>query len=309
MDVTWATRSYPLASAEIPVSDTSNPQDTGWNQVIYSMHAVVDPTAGYAEAQSLTVEQIPDYTDFVQYGRDIDNGQTKTNALFWASTRMASGGGAVSTTTTLTASPTSSAASGATVTLTATIVSSAAPGSVTFKDGATTIGTGTVSGGTASMTTSSLSTGVHSLTAVFASSNSGAYANSTSIAISYTITSPGGGGSTTSASAVPFLALASGEPNTATRTTVANANYTLLASDSIVAYTSIGAARTVTLPAASAVQVGKQFIVKDESGSCSSGNTITIAGTIDGATNYILNAAYAKAVVYSNGSAWFRIAS
>ncbi len=308
MDATWATRSYPMASVEIPVAPTANPQDTGWNQVIYSLHAVVNPTAGYTEAQSLTVEQIPDYTGFVQYGRNIDNGQTKTNALFWASTRVASGGGAAATTTTLTASPVSSAASGASVTLTATVAASAAPGSVTFKDGATTIGSGAVSGGTASMTSSALATGAHSLTAVFTSSNSAAYADSTSIAISYTITA-GGSGTTTSANAVPYIALASGQPNTVVRTSVASTNYSLLPTDSIVAYTSITSACTVTLPAASAVQIGKQFVVKDESGNCSVSNTITIAGTIDGATNFVLNTAYGKMVLYSNGTNWSRIAS
>ncbi|MGB4759186.1 MAG: glycosyl hydrolase [Candidatus Saccharimonadales bacterium] len=310
MDSTWVTRAYPKASVEIPVSPTGNPQDTGWNSVIYGMHAVIDPSAGYSEAQSLTIEQItaPGYDSFVQYGASIDNGHSKANALYWASTRT-SGGGTVTTTTSLAASPAGSATTGATVTLTATISPSGATGTVTFKDGATTIGSGSVSSGVASTTTSSLSLGAHTLTAEFASSNTGAYSNSTSNGVSYTISASGGGGSTTNASAVPFMALASGQPNTAVRTTVANANYTLAANDTIVAYTSISAARTVTLPTASSVQIGKQFIIKDESGSCSGGNTITITGTIDGGTNYVLNAAYAKAVLYSNGTNWFRIAS
>jgi endo-1,3(4)-beta-glucanase len=310
MDNAWVTRSYPMASVQIPVSPTGNPQDTGWNSVIYGMHAVIDPAAGYSEAQSLTIEQIPDYSDFVQYGRSIDNGHSKANALYWAATRTAGGGGAVTTTTSLAASPVGSAATGANVTLTATVSPSGAAGTVTFKDGAATIGTDPVSSGIASIDTTSLSLGGHTLTAEFASSNTGAYTNSTSSGLSYTITSGGGGGgSSTNASAVPYLALASGQPNTAVRTTVANTNYNLLATDSIVAYTSLSAARTVTLPAAASVQVGKQFVVKDESGSCSGGNTITVVGTVDGATNYVLNAAYAKAVLYSNGSAWFRIAS
>jgi hypothetical protein len=67
--------------------------------------------------------------------------------------------------TTLTASP-SPAAYGQLVTLTAT-VTSGATGTVTFKDGATPIGSGTVTAGTATLNTSSLSVGAHSLTAVY----------------------------------------------------------------------------------------------------------------------------------------------
>lgn len=306
MDNAWVTRSYPLASVNIPIAPTGNPQDTGWNSLMYGMHAVIDPAAGYSEALSMPLTQITGTAD-TQYGPDIDNGHTKANALYWAATRVSSGG-AVSTTTSLSASPSSTAASGVTVTLTATISPSNATGTVTFKDGATTIGTGTVSSGIASMTTSSLSVGSHTLTAAFASSNTGAYTDSTSSSLGYTISS-GSVGTSTNASAVPFIALASGQPNTTVRTTVSNANYTVTAQDTIVAYTAISAARTVTLPAASSVQIGKQFVVKDESGSCSGGNTITIAGTIDGTTNLVLNTAYAKTTFYSNGTSWFTIAS
>src|SRR5437763_1165367 len=61
---------------------------------------------------------------------------------------------------------------GQSVTLTAT-VSVAAPGAgqptgmVTFKDGSTTLGTGTLNGGVATYSTSSLSGGSHSLNAVY----------------------------------------------------------------------------------------------------------------------------------------------
>ncbi len=91
------------------------------------------------------------------------------------------------------------------------------------------------------------------------------------------------------------------------RTAVANTNYTVLTTDSVIAYTSISAARVVTLPSVSTV-TNQEFIIKDESGSCSVVNTITItpaSGTIDGAATLVLNAAYAKAVIYSNGTNWF----
>lgn len=93
------------------------------------------------------------------------------------------------------------------------------------------------------------------------------------------------------------------------RTAVANTAYTVLASDGLVAYTSLSAARVVTLPAqGSTVPAGQEFIIKDESGSCSGTNTITItppAGTIDGAANVVLNTAYAKVTLYTNGTNWF----
>jgi hypothetical protein len=52
-------------------------------------------------------------------------------------------------------------------TLTATVTGSGATGTVTFKDGATTIGTGTLSGGTAILNINTLSVGSHSITAVY----------------------------------------------------------------------------------------------------------------------------------------------
>jgi hypothetical protein len=93
------------------------------------------------------------------------------------------------------------------------------------------------------------------------------------------------------------------------RTAVADANYTVLASDLTVAYTSLTAARVVTLPAQGAsLPAGQEFTVKDESGACDGTKTITItppSGTIDGAANLVLNVAYAKAAVYTNGANWF----
>ena len=307
MDSTWVTRSYPLASVNIPIAPTGNPQDTGWNSLMYGMHAVIDPTAGYSEALSMPLTQIGNTAD-TQYGPDIDNGHTKANALYWASTRTSGGGGPATTTTTLSASPSSSAAQGATVTLTATITPSGAPGTVTFKDGATTIGSAPVSSGVASTTTSSLTLGSHTLTAEFASSNTGAYTNSTSSGVNYTITSGGGGGSTGSnASAVPFMALSHGQPTTAVRVAVNNTNYSITNKDAIVGITAISASRTITLPAINSVPKGWQIIIKDESGSCSGGAPIIVAGTIDGATNLTLSSAYAKTVIYSNGTSWSKL--
>lgn len=90
-------------------------------------------------------------------------------------------------------------------------------------------------------------------------------------------------------------------------TTVADANYTALTTDMIVSYTSISAARVLTLPSVSAAS-GRSITIKDQSGSCSITNTITItpaSGNIDGAGTLVLNSSYGKATVYSNGTNWF----
>jgi hypothetical protein len=71
---------------------------------------------------------------------------------------------AVATTTRISASP-ASARFGATVTLSATVIGNSPSGTVTFKDGARILGTGSLSNGSASMTTSTLSVGYHLLTA------------------------------------------------------------------------------------------------------------------------------------------------
>lgn len=218
------------------------------------------------------------------------------------------GSGATTTTTSLAASPSGSASSGATVTLTATISPSGATGTVTFKDGSTTIGTGSVSSGTASMTTSSLSVGAHSLTAEFASSNTGTYTDSASSVLSYSISGGGGGGATGSnRSSVAFATYGRGQANQQVRVAVTSTNYTATTKDTVIGFTALGAARTVTLPSAGSVPSGWQIVIKDESGSCNGTNTITVIGTIDGASNKILNTAYANARLYSNGSGWFTI--
>jgi hypothetical protein len=92
--------------------------------------------------------------------------------------------GLPATTTTLTPSP-NPATYGQSVTLTATVTSSSSgtpTGSVTFKDGSSTLGTSALSGDTATLVVSSLAAGGHSITAChggdsnFASSTSTAYA-------------------------------------------------------------------------------------------------------------------------------------
>lgn len=98
---------------------------------------------------------------------------------------------AMAATTTALAASATTVAAGASVTFTATITgasgSSGTPtGTVTFMDGTTTLGTGTLNGSAATTyTTTSLSTGVHSITAVYAGDTN--FSGSTSSAVTVTV--------------------------------------------------------------------------------------------------------------------------
>jgi hypothetical protein len=91
------------------------------------------------------------------------------------------------------------------------------------------------------------------------------------------------------------------------RTTVSDAAYSVLTTDYLIAYTTLTAARTVTLPTAVGV-TGQEYIIKDESGNAVT-NHITIATTssqtIDGASTASIITAYGVVRVYSNGAQWF----
>jgi hypothetical protein len=110
--------------------------------------------------------------------------------------------GSTSTTTTLTAAP-NPAGAGATVTLTATVApapTGSPLGTVSFYEGSTPLGMGTVNGsGVATFTTAALSSGPHSLTAVY--SGNATFATSTSSAVTETITSSNTSTTTTLAAA------------------------------------------------------------------------------------------------------------
>jgi pectate lyase len=93
------------------------------------------------------------------------------------------------TTTTTVASSLTPSTYGASVTFTATVTPSTATGTVTFKDGSTTLGTGTLSGGTATLSTSSLSVSSHAITAVYG--GDAAYISSTSSALTQTVNTAG----------------------------------------------------------------------------------------------------------------------
>ena len=63
------------------------------------------------------------------------------------------------------------------------------------------------------------------------------------------------------------------------RSAVADAAYTILASDTYVGVSSLSAARAFALPAASAYPVGHTLLVVDESGACSASVTVTLSAT------------------------------
>lgn len=111
------------------------------------------------------------------------------------------------------------------------------------------------------------------------------------------------------AAAATFTGLATFSGGQRRKRRASAVDVTLAITDDILAITSTGAARAVTLPAASTAPAGQQFTVKDEGGGATANNiTITRAGSdvIDGATTYVLDANYEAVTFYSDGvSKWF----
>lgn len=130
--------------------------------------AIYNATFATAGSHSLTAS----------YGGDTVNNTSASSAVALMVNSK------VITSTTLSASP-NPVMSGQSVTLTATLSSASATGTVTFKDGTTTLGTGTVNGGSALLSSTFSATGSHSLTAVY--SGDASYASSSSSAFSLTV--------------------------------------------------------------------------------------------------------------------------
>lgn len=90
---------------------------------------------------------------------------------------------------------------------------------------------------------------------------------------------------------------------------IADTNYTALTRDNAIEYTSLTAARIVSLIAANAVPAGFRLIVLDASGSASGVNTITLAragtDTINGAISTAISTPYGCRELLSDGvSKW-----
>jgi hypothetical protein len=95
--------------------------------------------------------------------------------------------------------------------------------------------------------------------------------------------------------------------NTLQRVGVHDANYTATSSNYLIAFTSLSASRTLTLPAAGTM-TNKTIIIKDESGRAGFFPIIVDgAGTenIDGRRTRLINTHYGSMTLYSNGSNWF----
>lgn len=94
------------------------------------------------------------------------------------------------------------------------------------------------------------------------------------------------------------------------RTASAAGNYTVLATDFLVGKSGItGGGDTVTLPDPAVAEVGRLYLVKDESGTAGT-NSITInaaAGNVDGAASKTINVDYGSVWAYTNGSNWFLV--
>jgi len=103
------------------------------------------------------------------------------------------------------------------------------------------------------------------------------------------------------------LSVASGGTGASSfRTPVADAAYTVLVGDRVVAITALTAARTITLPPAASFPPGFPLYVVDEYGNCSPTKSITIAAaagdSIQGQASLKLTSAGGYAELYSNGT-------
>lgn len=117
----------------------------------------------------------------------------------------------------------------------------------------------------------------------------------------------GGTGGTTAATARSSLAIDK-------RTTFSNADYTILSTDKYVAQVgTLSAARTATLPAASAVNPGFELIIADETGTVTTTNTIIVAragsDTIDSLTSTTISAPFGIRKLVSDGTSKWTITS
>jgi hypothetical protein len=101
------------------------------------------------------------------------------------------------------------------------------------------------------------------------------------------------------------------ETITNTRTTVSDTAYTIAATDRVVAYSALTAARLVTLLPSSAYPSGTRLLIVDETGNCSMTKTITVAAsgsdTINGQTSAAVNVAYGFVGLESNQSGQWTI--
>ena len=91
-------------------------------------------------------------------------------------------------------------------------------------------------------------------------------------------------------------------------TSVASSSATLSVEDYIIGVHTSFVSSTLTLPSATSVSAGKEYIIKDEDGAASTRNIILTgvnSETIDGALGVTITGSWGSASIYSNGSNWF----
>ncbi len=162
-------------------------------------------------------------------------------------------------TTTLTVSP-ANPAFGQPVILTASLTPAAATGSVTFSEGATTLGTATLSGGSASITVPGLAVGSHAFTATYGGdANNGGSSASASVTVAK-------GSPTISVIASPSPATV-GQPVTITATIVpAAATGTVSFTDGATALGTVAVNNSSASVTTSALALGQHTLVATYSG-------------------------------------------
>ena len=149
-----------VANGTFGDSSTQTLQSVIWSSSNPSVAAIGNPT-GVANALATGATTITATAGTV-------SGSASLNVLNQASTSLTSS-----------ANP---SAFGTQVTLTATVTPASATGTVTFTDGATTLGSATISGGTASYGISTLAVGPHSITASYGGDASDSSSASTALA-------------------------------------------------------------------------------------------------------------------------------
>ena len=223
-DTLTGSTDYPNVSAPAAVKALTNPVVSGVGSD-FSMNDYIgeipntSTAAGYQDLYEIRL-----YTS--------GNGQAQSGSYFRADIQVNTAANtwavvfpaaATATSTSLTASPNSPAASGSAVTLTAKVLPAGTAGAVDFTDGATDLGNGTYDAatGTATITTHP-GDGAHTFSASFAPADTGSFTGSSATPLNFTITPSGTPTTTTLATnpTSPVTADASGNANVTLTATV-----------------------------------------------------------------------------------------
>jgi uncharacterized repeat protein (TIGR01451 family) len=222
---TQLTDTVPAGTTFVSMAQNSGPAATLTTPAVGGTGAVTATWATLASGATATFTLTANVNAAVPTGSVVTNTATVTsttsdpspanNAATVSSTVVTAG----ATNTTLTSSVNPSTF-GQSVTFTATVAKSGGSGTptgtVTFKDGATTLGTVPLSGATASFTTSSLAVGNHSITATY--NGDGSFSPSTSPALTQTVNPAGATTATTTTLASSVNPSNTGQPVTFTAT-------------------------------------------------------------------------------------------